>query len=203
MAGVDHQFMVYIGPNLPAEPPVILFLHGRGESGTDGEAQTTIGIGTALLTSPERWPFLVVFPQKPSFDVLWPGYTTMLSAVLDRVEAEFKPDPRRCYLTGISQGGNGTLELVDRLDWKFAAMAPICGWANPRDAASKIEHIPTWIFHGDADQAVPVTSTTAIADWCVRYGAKPRVTIYAGVDHNSWDAAYAEPLPEWFLEHTN
>lgn len=95
------------------------------------------------------------------------------------------------------------MELVDQLSWKFAAMAPICGWADPRAAAKRISVTPTWIFHGDADMAVPVTSTTAIVDWCAKFGAEPRVSIYPGVGHNSWDAAYAEPVAAWLLEHVS
>ncbi len=201
MGGTTHKYTVYVPPKLPKKPPVIVFLHGYGESGVDGEVQTKVGLGAAIRNDPKRWPFLVVFPQKPVFDLLWPAYTDLLRAILKAVKKEFSPSKSRRYLTGLSQGGNGTFELADKLPWKFAAVAPICGWAEPRLAAKVLQEIPAWIFHGDADEVVPVSSSQVVADWCKKFEKQPDLTIYSGVGHNSWDMAYAEPLPKWFLSH--
>jgi predicted peptidase len=199
--GKSIGYQVYQAPNLPAQPPVILFLHGAGETGDDNEKQTVVGIGKAIRENPDRWPFLVVFPQKPTMD-LWPEHRELVEAILKAVEIEFKPSVGKRFITGLSQGGNGTLTLPGTLRWKFVAAVPICGWADPCDAASRLKEIPTWLFHGEADGTVPVSSTHAVADWMKRMGNTYKTTFYPGVDHNSWDNAYAEAVPEWFLEHS-
>ncbi|MCP8937548.1 hypothetical protein NK718_03390 [Alsobacter sp. SYSU M60028] len=203
-AGRDYVVMRPEGA--PAKGlPAILFLHGKGESGTDG-AQTRVGLPPAILENPSAWPFLVVCPQKPDAGTLWPEWIGLLHATLEAVEAEFRPDPRRRYLTGLSQGGNGTLTLAKALPWRFAALAPVCGWADPMRAGRELADLPVWLFHGLADAVVPASCSTAIAECLVRDGAgpagRPRLTLYPGLAHNSWDAAYREPeLPGWLLSH--
>lgn len=199
----DRGYQVYVPPLPSVGPlPTILFLHGMGESGDDNVAQINQGLGKALVAHPERWPFLAIFPQKLDPIVLWDGYVRMLDEILAEVEANYPVDFRRLYLTGLSQGGNGTLILARRLRWQFAAAVPICGWCDPRQATVELGATPTWLFHGDKDQAVPVSAALVLQDYFKGDPAEHRTTIYEGVDHNSWDPAYAEPeLPEWLLSH--
>jgi predicted peptidase len=186
----------------PGPLPAILFLHGRGQSGTDG-SQIDIGLSAQALDKPQDWPVLIVCPQKPEFDRLWPDYLKELSGVLEAVDREFRPDHARLSLTGLSQGGNGSLVLAKALPWRFAAVAAVCGWADPRQAARELAGTPLWLFHGSDDAVVPASCSVAVADWMTgpdRPLAAPRLTLYPGVGHNSWEAAYAEPkLPEWLL----
>ncbi len=179
---------------------MILFLHGAGETGTDNEKHTTVGLGKAVRDNPDRWPFLIVFPQKPTMD-LWPHHLALVESILTAVDKEFTPDTGKRFITGLSQGGNGTLALADKLGWKFAAAAAICGWADPRAASDGLKEIPTWLFHGEVDSTVPVSCTHAVADWMTNRQVVHKATYYPETDHNSWDKAYAEELPAWFLEH--
>lgn len=200
--GVNYR--LYVPPGYDGSPcPSILFLHGRGESGSDNVRQTETGLGAAIRQAPEKWPFLVVMPQKLDPEILWPAYASHLDAVLQDVESAFTVDGQRCYLTGLSQGGNGTFALAAHLRWRFAAVAPVCGWADPMQVAWDLRATPTWIFHGDADPVIPASASRAIADFMPRHGGgQPKMTIYPGVDHNSWDRAYQEEkLAEWFLSH--
>ncbi|MCB0826968.1 MAG: dienelactone hydrolase family protein [Armatimonadetes bacterium] len=196
-------YVVYV-PRLdpmPKELPTILFLHGRGESGADGLRQTLIGLSHAIRNRRTDWPFLVIAPQKPEFDKLWPAHRDDLDKIIQLVEKEFPTDPHRRYITGLSQGGNGTFELADKLSWHFAAMAPVCGWSDRKDLHEAYQSIPCWAFHGDADQAVPIQKSIDAIKQIDSPLAK--LTTYPGVGHNSWDNAYQnEKLGEWFLSHT-
>ncbi|MBL8067078.1 MAG: dienelactone hydrolase family protein [Armatimonadetes bacterium] len=199
-----NEFVIYVPRKPVAAPaPAILFLHGRGESGTDGIKQTAIGLGNAIRMAAADWPFLVVMPQKPDFDLLWPNYTDRIDECLRFAESRFKIDPHRRYITGLSQGGNGTFELAGSLAWQFAAAAPVCGWIDSEGAAAKIAHIPVWVFHGDADTAVPIAKGRAAVESIRLAGGNAKLTEYPGVGHNSWDNAYQkESLGAWFLEHS-
>ncbi|HZT82536.1 MAG TPA: prolyl oligopeptidase family serine peptidase, partial [Gemmataceae bacterium] len=191
--------------------PVILFLHGAGETGTDGERQAKVGIGPAIKKQEKTFPFLVVFPQ--SQKRTWQADSADAQralAILAEVQKQYKTDPKRVYLTGLSMGGFGTWSLAAKYPDKWAAIVPVCGGVvRPKDkeapgklkaVAEKIKHIPCWCFHGDADKAVPVQMSRDIIKALQDAGGKPKYTEYPGVGHNSWDKAYGtKELYEWLL----
>lgn len=184
--------------------PAILFLHGRGESGTDGRFQLWHGLERAIVRAAADWPFIAVFPQKADPQQLWPSEIPMLVNILEEVESEFSLDPNRRYLTGLSQGGHGTIQLAHRLPWKFAALAPVCGWADdPKAAAEAIGKTPLWAFHGDKDQAVLVEKSIELVDAIQKNGGHAKLTRYPEIGHDSWHKAYQdEGLAKWFLRHS-
>jgi predicted peptidase len=181
--GVSHRYQVYV----PAEYsrarrwPVILFLHGSGERGTDGLLQTAVGLGEGVRRHAGRWPAIVVFPQAPP-EHRWHGKVAHLAlATLDRTLQEFSTDPDRVYLVGLSAGGNGAWTLAYRYPERFAALVAVCGWVMPtaerreailppdtgppyRVIAGRIRSLPTWIWHGDADGLVPVEESRRMAE---------------------------------------
>jgi predicted peptidase len=123
-------------------------------------------------------------------------------AMLDAALRQYNLDADRVYLTGLSQGGHGAWVLAARHPERWAAIAPICGYGDPKAIAEPIKSLPVWCFHGDGDQAVPVAQSQAIVAAIKAAGGEPKLTIYPGVGHNSWDKAYRdEPLADWFLEH--
>jgi predicted peptidase len=194
-------------PRLGEGPqPLILFLHGKGECGTDDLLPTTVGIGPAIVRDPERFPALVVFPQA-SRGYGWRGFNLETAiASLDDVVNAFDVDPNRIYATGISMGGYGTWSIALAQPDRFAALVPVCGGLDHPsgftlpDAASRVARIPQWVFHGDADNVIPVTESRAMVEAMRTLGTDVRYTEYAGVNHNSWDRAYAEPeLMPWLL----
>ncbi|ADH63599.1 phospholipase/Carboxylesterase [Allomeiothermus silvanus DSM 9946] len=188
-------FALYVPPGRPPALgwPLILFLHGSRERGQDGKKQTTVGLGPAIRENPEAWPALVLMPQCPQ-GLTWQG--TVLEtvyALLGEVERRAKADPRRIYLTGLSMGGHGAWNMAIRYPDKFAALAPICGAADPFAVMFNLGHLPVWNFHGDADAVVPVEFSRVLRQALERSGNKNyHFTEYAGVDHNSWDRAYRE-----------
>lgn len=181
--------------------PAILFLHGSGECGRDGRRQLTQGLAPAMLDHPQAWPFVVVFPQKADDTRPWTDELDLLRAVLDQVDAAFRLDPRRRHLTGLSQGGDGTIALATALPWRFASLSSVCGAAPDADAAAAgIGAIPFWAFHGDDDPIVPVAGSVDLVAAIQRHGGAARLTRYPGVGHGAWVPAYREPaLPRWML----
>jgi predicted peptidase len=201
--GSTHRYQVYVPATYRANVawPVILFLHGSGESGTDGARQTEIGLGPALRRHPDRYPAIVVFPQTPS-DKSGNAVTARIAlAALDKTQQEFNTDAQRIYLTGLSMGGSGAWYLAYEHPERFAALVPICGWAANRDGlAQRLRQLPIWIYHGDSDTVVPVEESRKAFAALKAAGADVRYTEIAGGNHNAWDAAYqSEQLPAWLL----
>ena len=205
--GQDIKYVVYV-PRIydPQKPmPAILFLNGMMECGTDGWRQV-YHFGGAIMLNADKWPFIIVFPQKQYAldeweEHAWEDQDDMVMAILKKTEAEYNVDRSRLYLAGLSQGGHGTWAIAAKHPDLFAAIAPICGWGE-KAMAEKVAKLPIWVFHGDADTTVPPEKSREMVNWVKEAGGSPKFTVYPGVGHNSWDKAYREEnLPEWFLEH--
>ncbi len=192
--------------------PLIVFLHGSGESGTDGSRQLAQGLPRELVWNPQAWPFIVLMPQKASEDEEWELYDAAVMTLLAQVRREYAVDPERIVLTGLSQGGHGAWVLAARHPATWSAVVAVCGYGparrrqpgvfdgTPAELAAAIGATPVWAFHGAADDVVPVAETRAMADALASAGGAPRVTIYPGVGHGCWERAYGEPeLPRWLL----
>jgi predicted peptidase len=187
--------------------PCVVFLHGSGECGDDGEKPTRIGLGPALLAHPERWPCLVVFPQKPREDEEWEEHEDLVFAALDAVARRYRVDADRVALTGISQGGHGTWMIGARHAGRWSCLAPVCGYGRAQTVARRVARLPVWAFHGLKDDIVDPEDTrqivAAIRAERQRLGLDPdaaRMTLYPEANHGSWDPAYAEEeLPRWLL----
>jgi predicted peptidase len=227
--GTTYKYQVFLPDNWSRKQkwPIILFLHGAGERGSDGLLQTDIGLPHAIREKRSRFPTVVVIPQCPTDD-WWtqPETEEMALAVLAAATKEFNGDAKRTYLTGLSMGGFGSWDLAARYPGKFAAVVPICGGIvvpehlrqmhpdlakngyadDPKsyvEVAKKIGKTPVWIFHGGADDTVPVDGSRKMNEALKAAGGNVRYTEYPGVGHNSWDKAYAEPeLMTWLLSQS-
>lgn len=220
--GRSYRYAVF----LPAEYrsgqrwPAILFLHGRGESGTNGTRQLVVGLPKHAMWDSDAWPCIIIMPQKPDEDSQWEDHAEAVLEMLDRAEAEYSIDPARIVVTGLSQGGHGCWSLNAAAPGRFAALAPVCGYANlplngdratwpfiaddglSRGLIDAARGTPAWIFHGEADPVVPPEHSTGMASKLRQggRGAEVRITMYPGVGHDSWDRAYSDPeLRAWLL----
>ena len=174
--------------------PLMLFLHGAGDAGTNMDRVKILGPPKIVETKPD-FPFILVSPQSPErrWDIVF------LNALLDEVVHQYRVDQDRVYLTGASMGGSGTWALASAHPEKFAAIAPVCGTGNPLDA-EKLSHLPIWVFHGAKDPVVPLSHATTMVDALKAVGGNVKLTIYPEGKHDIWTATYDNPeLYDWFL----
>lgn len=201
--GKEAKYVLFVPYSYKGDKPfpTILFLHGAGETGSDGEKQARTGLGNAIRKQEQTFGFIAIFPQ--SQKRTWQadsddGQRAM--RILAQVQKNYKVDPKRIHLTGLSMGGFGTWSLAAAYPTKWAAMVPICGGGDPNHALV-IKHIPCWCFHGDADTAVKVDRSREMIKALKAVGGKPKYDEYPGVGHNSWDKAYGTPeLYDWLLK---
>jgi predicted peptidase len=197
--------------------PVITFLHGSGERGNDNELQLVHG-GSLFVNDTLRSKFkaIVIFPQLPA-DSVWEyhnyyadpsapsghGYafkfslrqtipSFLVKSLLDSLIRNKIADPRKMYIGGLSFGGMGTFDMIERFPDFFAAAFPICGGGDTSMAKYFAHNTSVWIFHGGADRVVDVKHSRNYYSALKKLNADVIYTEYPGVDHNSWDNAFAE-----------
>ncbi len=190
--------------------PLVSLLHGGGECGADN-AKQLLWFWSATEASPLTRREVVaakafaLVPQCPDgkrwVDVPWEkgSYTSpevseplkLTLALTDSLLKELPIDPDRVSIVGMSMGGYGAFDAVQRRPELFAACVSICG-AGDLAKAKDIAHVPVWAFHGEADDIVPVSGSREIVAALKTAGAKPKYTEYAGVGHHSWSPAFAE-----------
>ena len=221
LGGVSYRFQVYLPDEWRRDDgrlwPIILFLHGRGERGSEGMWQTQVALPEAVRDHPERWPFVIVMPQCPQGH-FWtdPGSMRLAMATLDQETAEFHGDPDRTYLTGLSLGGYGAWELARLHPHRWAAVAIAAGgvfwsyaperWKQvatlPGEYARALGHTSVWLFHGTDDFVVAPRQSELMYEAFKEAGGRIRLWLYQGLPHDCWTRAYNEPeLPRWLLEH--
>ena len=192
--------------------PLVLFLHGAGERGSDNEKQLTHG--SQMWLNPvnrENYPAFVLVPQCPqsgywayterpsSFepdqmpaDVPLSLVFATLRELLDTYLAMSQVDKQRIYIMGLSMGAMGTYDMTIRYPEIFAAAIPICGTVNPT-RLSAAKDVKFRIFHGDADSVVPVSGSRQAYKALKAAGADVKYTEFPGVTHGSWNPAFTLP----------
>jgi predicted peptidase len=200
--GTEAKYVVFVPHEYKGDKPypLILFLHGRGETGSDGVKQTMVGLGPAVEKQGQTFGFIAVFPQaqKPTWSAHSEEGKRALK-ILDEVMKRYKVDAQGVYLTGLSMGGYGTWSMAIAHPERWAAIVPVCGGGDSAQAA-KIKHIPCWCFHGGADKTVPAAGSRKWMDALKAAGGMPKYTEYPDVGHNSWDKAYGTAeLYDWLL----
>jgi predicted peptidase len=207
--------------------PLVLFLHGGGERGSDNEVQLTANQGATIWATPEEqakhqafvlapqcggspktlgWTSIAAHGQTAPFD----PQTELLTAydILHKVEREYRIDPARIFVTGVSQGAFGTFAIAIAHPREFAAIVPIAGGGDPKKLAT-IAKMPIWIFHAAKDPIVGVgfsrNSVAALkhAGGHPRYTEYPAATFFYQSAHFSWTSAYASAeMRDWlFAQH--
>lgn len=200
--------------------PLVLFLHGAGERGTDNEKQMTHGANMFLNpVNREKYPAFIVMPQCPEsgywaymgrpssfvpaemplnepFTPVFTGVKELLDRYLKRPDV----DKKRIYIIGLSMGAMGTYDMVARFPEIFAAAIPVCGTVNPARLA-KAKDVNFRIFHGDADNVVPVEGSREAYKALKKAGANVEYIEYPGCNHGSWNPAFNEPdFMQWLFK---
>jgi len=205
--------------------PVILFLHGSGERGSDNVIQMRSGVGPYVQAHASTFPAVVVFPQMPITGPegsATPYTITLLDLIattaLDQTLREVQADSSRIYITGLSMGALRLWEIAFARPKLFAAGVPIAGYicghclAGDRamsDAqadnvvARRLAGLPIWIFHGGIDVTAPVARDRTLVKAFESIGAPVKYTEYPGVGHDAWGRTYQDPaFWDWlFAQH--
>lgn len=193
----EMQYLLYLPKGYKKEKtewPLILFLHGAGERGSDIELVKKHG--PPKLVEEKDFPFIIVSPQCPA-EQWWD--VELLKELLDDVISKYQVDENRIYLTGLSMGGYGTWSLAAKYPEKFTAIAPICGGGDPKSTSS-IKTIPAWVFHGAKDSVVPLARSEEMVESLRYAGGFVTFTVYPEAGHDSWTDTYNnKALYEWFL----
>jgi predicted peptidase len=196
--------------------PLVLFLHGSDERGTDNKKQLYVGLDVfASEAMTERYQCFIAAPQCPTdmkwADVDWKADrhtmrdipTEALAMAIELVRElpkEFSIDTSRVYVTGYSMGGYGSWEAIQRRPDLFAAAVPVCGGGDESQAA-RIARIPVWAFHGALDQIVKVARSRNMVNSIVMAGGMPRYTEYPDINHFCWGLAFSNPeMFDWLFK---
>jgi predicted peptidase len=206
---INLSYLLFLPKDYSAEDakrwPLLLFLHGAGERGSNLGLVKVHGPPKIVQDQPE-FPFILVSPQCPAGQY-WENDT--LLALLDHVAAKHQVDSTRVYLTGLSMGGFGTWNLAMAHPERFAAIAPICGGGDvvPIRLSSPVKlgalkSLGVWAFHGAKDMVVPLSESERMIGVLKGIGHEARLTIYPEAGHDSWTETYANPaLYDWLLQH--
>ena len=214
---VSMPYRLYVPADYDAnkEYPVLVFLHGAGERGTDNAAQLVNAFDNLFKTHDKVWDSIIIAPQCPSgkrwVETDWSkgDYDSSLipeqqlgtvMKILESVKAQYSTDTDRTYAMGLSMGGYGTWNLLMNHSDVFAAGIPICGGADSRKAELMAD-VPVWTFHGTADGTVPYAGTEKMVNAIVKAGGqKITFTTYTGSGHGIWNtAAETEGLIDWLF----
>jgi pimeloyl-ACP methyl ester carboxylesterase len=192
------QYLLYMpagyDTDVTGKWPLMVFLHGSGERGTDVERVAANG-PPMLIEQGRNFPCVVVSPQCSGS---WWSATDLQPFIEDLVR-QYRIDPDRVYLTGLSMGGFGTWDLAVRSPGFYAAIAPLCGGGAPSQAY-QLRDLPVWAFHGALDTTVPVAQTQQMIDAIRQAGGNPLVTIYPDLGHDVWTVTYAnDALYTWLF----
>lgn len=224
---LQYRILYPLNYNKAKTYPVITFLHGSGERGSNNEAQLLHG-GAMFINDTVRNTLnaIVIFPQCPN-DSMWrhmkvttdsfsitghsfdlnftPAPTTpalLVKLLLDSLVSSKKADKKRMYIGGLSLGGFGTFDMIERYPKFFAAAFPICGGGDTMMASKYSKIIAVWLFHGDIDKSVDVKNSRQYYAALQNLHAEVKYTEYPGVGHNSWDNVFVEKeLLPWVLSH--
>lgn len=195
----ETNYQLYLPENYNKDTttrwPLMLFLHGSGESGYDVQKVKVNG-PPKLADNGKKFPFIIVSPQSevPSgWDV------EILYRLLQYIKKNYRVNEKKVYLTGLSMGGFGTWALAMKYPDEFAAIAPICGGGDTTNAW-KLRNIPVWCFHGAKDDVVPPIGSENLVKATKRFNDHVRFTLYPDANHNSWEVTYNnDSLYSWML----
>jgi len=214
---MKYQVYVPVSYDRHRSLPVILFMHGSGERGSDGLKQTEVGMPAQIRWHRDWFNAIVVMPQCPDDSVFRGVVAQAAFAAFEKSVKEYRGDRERLYVTGLSMGGYGVWQQIVDHPGVFAAAVAVSGGLTPSAdmdnlyvsvqgddpfayVAQRTKDLPVWIFHGGQDDVVPTEQSRKLVAAMRAAGSSPRYTEYADLGHGAWDRAYSdEELWKWLF----
>lgn len=194
----NYGYVLQSPENKKDKKPLIVFLHGSGERGSDVEKVKVHG--PLKYTKTHKIDAYILAPQCPDNEY-WDA--EVLYKLILKIQKENNIDPNRIYLTGLSMGGWGAWNLAFAHPEMFASLVPVCGFVDrvPMIENCKVASIPIRIFHGLLDDVVSVDyATTIYKRLKTCENAKVQLTIFDDANHDSWTRVYDNPeIYDWML----
>jgi predicted peptidase len=187
----------------PSKHPVIIFLHGSGESGNLSKGNLRVGLGPIVADLEATFNFIVIFPQSDNGSWDPDGQNAMdVIAELDAVAKAYPgADLDRVSLTGIGSGGHGTWTIGAKYRNRFAALVPIASNASPFDEARNLAGMPIRAYHNSGDIFAASWYDTVMVEKIRSFGGKAEMFSPEGLGNNCWEYAYGETdLLQWLAQ---
>lgn len=191
-------YLLHKPENTKEKKPLIVFLHGSGERDSDLEKVKVHGPFKYLKSN--TIDAYVLAPQCPEGEY-W--NEEVIYRLIQKIQKENNIDDKRIYLTGLSMGGWGAWNLVFAHPEMFAALVPVCGFADriPMIENCKIKDIPTRIFHGLLDDVVDVNYSITMYKRLKPCGGDIELTIFDDANHDSWTRVFDnKEIYDWMLK---
>lgn len=200
-ASMDYLVYLPVGYDSSEHPnadwPVLFFLHGIMQTGHDLRMLPKYGPAQQIEAGRD-FPFIVITPQMSSW---WWNADETVAFIEDCIE-RYRIDPSRVYLSGVSLGGRGVWSVAAARPELFAAIAPVAGWGDEREAVATA-NIPAWIFHGRKDPLIRASAAEKMYLARAEAGGNAALTVYPDAGHAIWNEVYAaDSLYDWFLSHS-
>jgi predicted peptidase len=215
--GSNLNYRIYIPKDIDPEKryPLVLFFHGAGERGNDNSRQLIHGAQDILAyTKTSETPAIIIAPQCPEgqqwVNTPWSALSHTMPAkpsksmqlAIDLLNESIKTlpmDKNQVYAAGLSMGGFGTWDIIQRYPDLFAAAIPVCGGGDIAQAPN-LTKLPIWAFHGGADTTVKTVRSRDMIDAIKKAGGKPKYTEYEGVGHDAWSRTFSnDDVMNWMF----
>ena len=191
--------------------PTLVFLHGSGEAGNDGNGIFAGNLGPAAelrqragSAFAKNFPMILVCPQCPPRGERWDQVPVLRGAlqVLDDAQHKVRIDADRVYVTGLSMGGKGTWLLAGQAPDRFAAIAPISASTLDLPLARRLRYESVWAIDGADDMEDGPDHNRRMVQAAKAAGGDATATILPGRGHDVWGDYYGDPkFYQWFLTH--
>jgi predicted peptidase len=193
------RFLLYLpeayGKDASRRWPLLLYLHGAGQRGTD-LTMVRRGVLPKMLAERRDFPFVVLAPQCAG--EFWD--LRLLEGLVELTRKQYAVDPDRVYATGYSMGGYGSFDLATARPDLFAAILPICGGGDPSRACA-LKGVPVRAYHNRGDPIVSLYESRRMVDAIRACGGDATLTVYLVEGHDAWTATYKNPeVFEWLLK---
>jgi predicted esterase len=208
-------YLLYLPEGYEAGPeqtwPLIFFLHGSGDRG-DNLFLLAKASPFMMIREKGPLPFIIVAPLLNTSKDYASFPDDYMDGVLQEVQADYRVDPKRIYVTGLSMGGEATYRFALNHPDTFAAIAPLAAFDPKYNLASgikpfalpmqRIKNVPVWAIHGADDKVVSLAAAQSTVDDLKNAGGNVQFTVLEGHDHDVWTDTYTDPqFYEWLLQH--